>query len=113
MDATIADVNRLRSLLGERIPAGGSDEDTLFDHAEILELFTDRTFDEALLEGWRQKAAELANLVDTAEGTSKRANSDLSKNALAMVAALEEAGTGGSTRKRAVIHNISREADRP
>lgn len=95
----------LRARLGERIPATGTDADTMFTDAEIIDLITNYG-DAAVLEGWRRKAAEFANLVDTTEGTSKRAMSDLHNNALAMVAMLDaSAGTSRVTR----IHRLSRD----
>lgn len=78
---------RVRQLLGEEIPVDGSESDTLFRDDQILDLLTRAGGVEgAVAEGWRVKAGHYVDLVDTAEGTSKRAMSDLHKNALAMAA---------------------------
>jgi hypothetical protein len=78
--------DRLRALLGESIPAGGSESDTLFSDDQVDDLLTRHTSVEAsLAEGWQQKAASLATLVDRAEGDSKESLSQLHKQALTMV----------------------------
>lgn len=99
---------RLRWYIGERIPAGGSDTDTMFTDAELSQLITDAggNWAAALSDGWSAKAAAYANLVDTAEGTAKRALSDLHQHALKMVEFYQPGGTGGSTQAR--IHTIVR-----
>jgi hypothetical protein len=102
---------RVRRSLGESIPAGGLDSDTLFTNAQIDDLLTDNgnDIDAAILQGWRDKAAAYADLVDTAEGTSKRSMSDLHKNALRMVEVLSSgSSTGGTTSGRTRIRQIVR-----
>lgn len=91
----LTDAQRLRSLLGEEIPSGGSETDTLFSDEQINDLLTAAGGDPdvAVVAGWRIKAAKLADMVDVAEGNSSRALSDLHKNALAMVKFY--AGDGG------------------
>lgn len=87
MDAT----DRLRALLGERIPPGGADTDTFFTDAEILDMVennqgpTGNNIYLAAAEGWRRKAADYANLVNTQEGGSTRAMSDLYQHAESQV----------------------------
>lgn len=99
---------QLRELLGERIPAGGTDADTLFSDDQIDDLLTrNATMNEAAHEGWRIKAAELSDLVDTAEGTSKRAMSDLHKHAIAMIESYA-GGAGGAT-QQSQSHRIVRQ----
>ncbi|SFU40330.1 hypothetical protein [Alicyclobacillus macrosporangiidus] len=50
--------NKLRRMVDEVIPAGGSDTDTRFTDAEIDELLTDAsTIEDAAAEGWFRKAA--------------------------------------------------------
>lgn len=93
----------LRARLGERIPAEGTDKDTMFTDAEIIDLLG---YPNPELEGWRRKAAEYANLVDTAEGTSKRAMSDLHAHALSEIQRLEQAA--GGDRPTTKIHRIQR-----
>lgn len=91
---------RVRRLLAEVIPTGGTDADTLFTNVAIDDLLTENGGDVELAaaQGWREKSAMLAELVDTAEGTSKRAMSDLHKNALAMVEMYS--GRSGTTAAR-------------
>ena len=82
---------RLRQQLGEMIPGGGSDADTLFSDDEIddlLEQYPD--MDLAVYEGWKIKAAKLSNLVDTTEGNSQRKFSQLLTNATTMLKTLSK-----------------------
>jgi len=98
---------QVRQLLGEEVPIDGSDTDTLFLDAQIDDLISSTSsVDAAVAQGWRIKAAKFADLVDTAEGTSKRAMSDLHKNALAMAKTFSEGSilTGDRTR----IHKLTR-----
>jgi hypothetical protein len=99
--------DRVRQLLGEEVPLGGSDTDTLFKDEQIEALLLDNeSTDAAVAEGWRIKAAKFASLVDTAEGTSKRAMSDLHKNALAMAEEFGGGSAGGSgarTRQHKIV----------
>lgn len=102
------DAERIRALLGESIPVGGTDADTAFTDDQIDDLLeTQGTVHLAVAEGWRIKAANYAELVDTAEGTSKRAMSDLHKNALAMVDSYAPPDSGnnvsGVTRSRPIV----------
>lgn len=58
MEPTAELRTKLRRLLDERIPAGGTDADTRFTDAEIDELLTEASsIEEAAAAGWRQKAA--------------------------------------------------------
>lgn len=81
------DTDRLRALLGEDIPEDGSASDTLFTNAEIQSYLDANpgNIERAAYDGWRVKAARLANLVDTTEGNVQRKFSQLSTNAEAMV----------------------------
>ena len=87
----MATTDRLRALLGESIPTGGADTDTFFLNADITDLvnnFQGPTGDNlylAAVEGWRRKAASYANLVNTQEGGSTRAMSDLYTHAESQV----------------------------
>lgn len=96
----------VRAQLGERIPEGGTESDTMFTDGEILDLISTYGAEGAVLEGWRRKAAEFANLVDTTEGTSKRAMSNLHQQALEQVRGLEAATAAAQPRTR--IHQIKR-----
>lgn len=87
---------------------GGSDTDTLFTDEQIDALLLDQgSVDAAVAEGWRIKAAKFASLVDVQEGTSKRAMSDMHKNALAM-AEVFGGGDGGSFGARTRQHRLER-----
>lgn len=100
---------RLRGLLGESIPDGGTAADTLFSNAEIEDLlgqFPD--VERAAYEGWREKAAKLSNLVDTTEGNSQKKFSQLLANANDMVK-IYARSTGGPTEGRTRIGRIRRE----
>lgn len=86
------DVDRVRRLIGESIPADGSEADTMFTNDQIqdmLDSVVDGNLTRAALEGWKAKAAEYANLVTVSEGNSMRQMSDLHKNALAMIKKFE------------------------
>lgn len=101
---------RVRALIGEPIPASGSEADTMFTDDEIedmLELGSNEV-DAAAYYGWREKAANYANLVTVNEGNAARELSDLHRQALRMmdrfVAYVETPGRG-----RARMGNITRE----
>lgn len=88
------DAEILREKLGEVIPAGGSDADTGFTDVQITDLLTrNSSIDAAASEGWQIKAAKYADLVDMAEGTTKRSFGDLQAQALRMA---EHYGPGAS-----------------
>jgi hypothetical protein len=83
--ATAAQRTEIRLKLGEPIPEGGTDSDTLFSDVQVDNLVDKHgSVDEALGEGWQIKAGLLAGLVDVAEGGSKRNLSSLHQNALRM-----------------------------
>lgn len=98
-----ADAERVRSLLGEDNPDG---ESWLSNDQITVWLTQLGSVEAAAAEGWRVKAGRYAELVDTAEGTSKRSMSDLHKNALAMVDYYS--GASGSTQGRTRSHQIVR-----
>jgi len=108
----MTDVERLRSFLGEMIPAGGSASDTLFTEDQIDDLLDRHGSPEAARrEGWEWKAAILANLVTTTEASSTRKLSDSHRAAIAELNRLGALGPsgllpgGGRTR----IHRIERD----
>ncbi len=85
----------LRQLLGEDTPVGGTEADTLFTDAEIMNL-TDQ-FDDlerAAYQGWRVKAARLSSLVDTTEGNSQKKFSQLLDNAADMIKLYSRSSSG-------------------
>lgn len=80
----LTDQQRLRQALGESIPSGGTEADTLFTDVEIQD-FLDRgegDVDKGTYYGWVAKAAAYANMADVQEGTSREMLSDLHKAAL-------------------------------
>ena len=104
----LPDAERLRSLLGEAIPAGGSAEDTLFTDDQIDDLLERYDGVEASLgEGWAIKAATLATLVTVTEGSSVRRLSDAHKHAMEQ-AKLYGWDLIGTNARRARIGNIVR-----
>lgn len=99
------DVERVRELLGEEIPAGGSEGETNFTDAritEMLEEFSGNIHD-TVAYGWRVKAAKYADLVDTAEGTSRRSMGDLHAHALRMVGDSDDGSSTGGTRLHQIV----------
>lgn len=110
----VTDADRLRRALGERIPTGGSASDTMFSSDEIDDILLQGGSDDNLSAyyGWVAKTAELANLVDTAEGSSKREMGQLHTHALAQVKYYE--GLTGITvdhSRHARVGNITRPFD--
>lgn len=101
--------DRLRGLLGERKPPGGSDTDTLFTDVQIQELIDGAGGDleRAAYEGWRTKQAEFANLVDTSEGNAQRKMGQLRDHADSMVKLYSRAA-GGNTEGRTRVGRIVR-----
>jgi hypothetical protein len=105
--ASPEDIARLRRLIGEKIPDGGSEVDTLFvELSDIIDAAPD--MDRAALDGWREKAAALSNLVDTTEGNSQKKFSQLLDNALDMQKTWSRSSTG-PTEGRARVGRIRRE----
>jgi hypothetical protein len=101
----VTDVERLRGYLGEVIPAGGSASDTLFTADQIDDLLARHgSVEAARREGLELKAAALATLVTTVEGSSTRKLSDAHRAILSQIKAL---GPSGSSRTR--IHRIMRD----
>lgn len=99
-------LERVREELGEVIPVGGTEADTMFTDLQIQAwIDEEETLNEAIARGWRAKAAQYADLVDTAEGTSKRAMSDLHTNALRMAASFSGSigGAVARTRSRPIV----------
>jgi hypothetical protein len=102
----LTDAQQLRALLGEDIPVGGVDTDTLFTDAEITEMLS--TFITPVAAegyGWKVKAAKLSNLVDIVEGSTSRDQSQAFEHAVKMAEQFGGAGMRGPAR----IHRISRD----
>lgn len=100
---------KLRSLLGEDIPEGGTEADTMFSDAEIGDLLAENpvNLERAAYEGWRVKAARLASLVDTTEGNSQKKFSQLLSHAQDMIKLYLRA-TSGPTEGRTRVGRIVR-----
>lgn len=104
----LAPDQKLRQLLGEQVPDGGTASDTLFTDEEIIDLIENLQpgdadgMERAAFEGWRIKAAKLSNLVDTTEGNIQRKFSQLLDNANDMVKLYSRAA-GGATEGRTRI----------
>ena len=77
----------LRLLLGEQVPLGGHDFDTMFTDQEINHFLTTGNFDPnaAAYYGWLAKMANYANLVNVSEGNAAREMGELHKAAQRMV----------------------------
>lgn len=105
----LTNAEQLRLLLGEEIPEGGTEDDTMFKDAVIdhfLELGADN-LDRSAYEGWRAKAAKFASLVDTTEGNYSRKYGQLLDNANNM-AKMYLRSSGGLTEGRARVGRIVR-----
>jgi hypothetical protein len=99
----------LRALLGEDIPVGGDETDTLFTDAEIAGMVqTYGSADEARAQGWEIKAARLSHLVDITEGSTSRSLSKAFDHAMSMAEKLR-GGLLGSQKAGAKQHRIERE----
>lgn len=86
---------KLRMLLGEKIPEGGSDADTYFKDAELGNILDDASGNirRAAYVGWQMKAAYYADLVTMTEGNALRQMSDMHDHALRMVRQFSDAGS--------------------
>ena len=86
---------KLRQLLGEDTPAGGTEADTLFTDEEIDGFLEDNgDIERAAYQGWRVKAARLSNLVDNTEGNVQRKFSQLADNAAEMIKHYSRSSSG-------------------
>lgn len=105
----LTDATRLRELLGEDIPTGGSADDTLFTDERIEDFLLDAGGDveRAAYIGWRAKAAKLATLVDTTEGNSQKKFSQMHEKSLEMIKLYSRISTG-PTEGRARVGQIRR-----
>lgn len=79
--------DRLRGLLGELIPEGGSDADTFFTDAQIDDFVAESTglLNRAAVMGWEMKAAYWAGLITVTEGNASRLMSDMYDHAQKMI----------------------------
>lgn len=84
--------DRLRGLLGEGIPASGSDADTMFTDEEVTDFLErgsavniDYPVEAAAFFGWQEKMANYANLVTVSEGNASRELTELHRGAQRML----------------------------
>jgi hypothetical protein len=102
--ATAAEIATLRGLLGESIPEDGDETDTMFSDADLGVLIDEApNMDRAAMQGWRNKAANFANLVNVVDGASSRDFSDLLDNAMQMVKLYTRSDGSGLTQGRTTI----------
>jgi hypothetical protein len=87
--------DKLRGLLGDTKPAGGSDADLFFTDDDVNNLIQESggNMNRAAYEGWRLKAANYAELITITEGNAMRQMSDLHKHALDMIKHFETASS--------------------
>lgn len=81
------DSERVRALIGQPIPLGKADTDTMFSNEEILDMLEEGNGDvnAAAYYGWRETAANYVALVNVNEGNAAREMSDLHRQALRMM----------------------------
>lgn len=77
---------RLRVKLGQEIPVGGTDQDTMFTDEQIEDLLeeTNNDISAAAYWGWDAIAAKYVHLVSVSEGNASREMTELHRNALRM-----------------------------
>ena len=80
------EAERLRVKLGQEIPTGGSDTDTMFTDAQIEDLLEEGLGDvnAAAYWGWDAIVAKYVHLVTVSEGNASRELTELHRNALRM-----------------------------
>lgn len=101
----MTNVERLRALLGETIPQGGTPSDTLFTEDQIQDLLDRHGSPSAAQgEGLNIKAAYFLTMVDTTEGSSTRKHSAAHKAALSQMRTVNTTAGGRVTR----VHQIER-----
>lgn len=96
--ATAAQIRRLRRLVGDRIPQGGTDQDTFWSDTELGEIYDEKkTYEAAAYECWREKAGEYARLIDISDSGVDRKLSQKHTNANRMVETYRKAIADGAT----------------
>lgn len=78
--------NTLREKLGEIIPDGGDESESMFTNAQLDAMLTRAdSLDHAILDGWETKMAHWANLVTVVDGASSRELTALMDHAEKMI----------------------------
>lgn len=86
MEASSANITSVRESLGESIPTGGTDADTMFTDARIKVWLEEASHsDAASYRGWLAKLANLSDLVNVSDGAASRELSDAYDHAMQMV----------------------------
>jgi hypothetical protein len=86
MAASEDDLTEVRENIGETIPEGGAETDTLFTDEQIGKWIEGSpSLETASLKGWKKKMAYFSNLVNVTDGAAAREMSDLFIHAQAMV----------------------------
>lgn len=86
MEASTENITELREMLGESLPEGGTEADSMFTNTQITTwLEAAVSIEAAALKGWRVKMAHYANLVNVTDGAASRELSDLMTHAQEMV----------------------------
>jgi len=82
---------RLRAMLAETMPGGGTSSDSLFTDEDISALLSESggVLAVAAAEGWRRKAGIYAAMVNVSDAGQSRALGELQGKALAMAAEFE------------------------
>jgi hypothetical protein len=98
-----------RQMLGESIPTGGTDADTMFTDVQVQE-FIDRgtSAEHSIYLGWQAKAAELSTMVNTTEGQTRLDMGVLFDHAMKQVAGWEAAAGVGGTGRGVRIKSLRR-----
>lgn len=102
-------VTSLRVKIGETIPEGGSDADTLFTDAQVGQWVDEsKNLNYAAVLGWEAKMAHWAGLVSVTDGASSREMSDLMDHAVIMAnryGKLAEGARAGRTRVGKIVRS--------
>ena len=86
MDVTEENTALLRMYLGETVPDGGSEDDSMFSTVQLeVMLQSARTINHAIIAGWEIKLAHWSNLVDVTDGAASRKLGDLMAHAENMI----------------------------
>lgn len=102
----LTDSDRLRALLGEEIPDGGDETDTLFTDEEISDLLSQYgTPTAAEGQGWKIKAGKLSYTVDIIEGSTARKGNQAFEHAMKMASSFGGVGAGKGPAR---VHLIQR-----
>lgn len=103
-------LDRFRQLIGEVIPPGGTEADTLFTNEQVSQILFDSgdNMNRAVYEGWRIKAAHLANLVDVTDGNASREMSQLLDHAQDMIRIYSKSSGSYLTEGRTRVGRIVR-----